>query len=151
VCLSFLNTWAGEPWTSVQTISSILLTISSILNNTPLLNEPFIKKGDERIQMYNKIIEFNNIKIAYLGIFNKKYLPTAFEIFYSDIEKIFYKNLENVISFCQGNVTNEKEITTICVSIYSMKCIINYNTLIEELKLIKTNKIDIKINNLIMI
>ena len=31
VCISILNTWKGEQWTSCQTISSILLTLASIL------------------------------------------------------------------------------------------------------------------------
>ena len=39
-CLSILNTWQGDQWTSCQTIQSILLTLSSILQNNPLLQEP---------------------------------------------------------------------------------------------------------------
>ena len=39
VCLSLLNTWTGEQWTACQSIRSILLTLISILNDKPLLNE----------------------------------------------------------------------------------------------------------------
>ena len=33
VCLSILNTWKGEQWTSCQSIRSILLTIISLFDN----------------------------------------------------------------------------------------------------------------------
>ena len=42
VCVSILNTWKGEQWSSCQTLSSILLTICSLLDNMPLTNEPGI-------------------------------------------------------------------------------------------------------------
>merc|ERR1711871_276074 len=35
VCVSILNTWKGEQWSSCQTISSILLTLISLLHNKP--------------------------------------------------------------------------------------------------------------------
>lgn len=143
VCLSLLNTWAGDPWTSVQTISSVLLTMSSILNKNPLLNEPYIKEGDEKIKTYNHIITFTNIKIAYLGIFNKKYLPSKFEIFYNEIKSIFYENLEKIISFCHEKTNSLENQTELYVSIYNTRCYINYNELVKQLELIK-KKIDIK-------
>ena len=40
VCVSLLNTWRGDQWTSCQTISTVLLTLCTLLNETPLLNEP---------------------------------------------------------------------------------------------------------------
>jgi ubiquitin-protein ligase len=41
VCLSLLNTWQGEQWSGVQTLSSILLCIqTAVLNEEPLRNEP---------------------------------------------------------------------------------------------------------------
>ena len=43
VCLSILNTWSGESWTSCQTISSVLLTLSIVLCENPLLNEPCVQ------------------------------------------------------------------------------------------------------------
>ena len=38
VCISLLNTWQGEQWTGCQTITSILLVLSTLLNDKPLLN-----------------------------------------------------------------------------------------------------------------
>ena len=42
VCLSILNTWEGEKWSSCQSIRSILITLQMTMNETPLLNEPGI-------------------------------------------------------------------------------------------------------------
>ena len=44
VCLSILNTWKGEGWTSCQNIKSVLLTLKSILDNKPLTHEPGISE-----------------------------------------------------------------------------------------------------------
>jgi ubiquitin-protein ligase len=41
VCLSLLNTWAGEQWSGVQSLASILQSIqSAVLIEEPLRNEP---------------------------------------------------------------------------------------------------------------
>ena len=53
VCISLLNTWKGEQWTSCQTIKSILLSLVSLLHNEPLLNEPGIKKTHRDFNQYN--------------------------------------------------------------------------------------------------
>jgi ubiquitin-protein ligase len=41
VCLSLLNTWQGEQWSGIQSLSSILQSIqTAVLNEEPLQNEP---------------------------------------------------------------------------------------------------------------
>ena len=50
VCISLLNTWKGDQWTSCQSISSILLTLC-ILNENPLLNEPGITESNSEIEL----------------------------------------------------------------------------------------------------
>jgi ubiquitin-protein ligase len=41
VCLSLLNTWQGEPWSGIQSLSSILQCIqTAVLTEEPLQNEP---------------------------------------------------------------------------------------------------------------
>ncbi len=41
VCLSLLNTWQGEPWSGIQSLSSVLQCIqTAVLNEDPLRNEP---------------------------------------------------------------------------------------------------------------
>ena len=50
VCLSLLNTWKGEQWTSCQTIRSVLLTLVTVLNENPLINEPGIKPSSSQVR-----------------------------------------------------------------------------------------------------
>jgi len=57
VCVSILNTWNGDKWSSCQTITSILLTLCSLLGESPLENEP-IKKTvlNKDLTMINLLI-----------------------------------------------------------------------------------------------
>ncbi len=72
VCVSLLNTWSGDQWTSCQTISTVLLTLCTLLCENPLLNEPGVIKGHKDLENYNEIIEFANLDIAICDIVNKK-------------------------------------------------------------------------------
>ena len=60
VCISLLNTWQGEQWSSCQNISTILLNLVTLLNNTPLLNEPGVTTRHQDYDNYTKIIRFQN-------------------------------------------------------------------------------------------
>ena len=71
VCISLLNTWRGEQWTSCQTISTVLLTLCTLLCKDPLLNEPGIKKEHVDFLNYTKIIEYKKIDISIIKIVNK--------------------------------------------------------------------------------
>ena len=64
VCISLLNTWRGEQWTSCQTLSTILLNLCTLFCKNPLFNEPGIKKFHPDIVNYEKIIEYANLNIA---------------------------------------------------------------------------------------
>ena len=78
VCVSILNTWRGEQWTSCQTISTVLLTLCTLLCKNPLLNEPGVTKGHRDIHNYNEIIEFANLNVAVADIVQRKkgvYMP----------------------------------------------------------------------------
>jgi ubiquitin-protein ligase len=63
VCLSILNTWKGESWTSSLTIRSILLTIQSLLTNNALTHEPgfTLENHKHKIKEYDQIITYANI------------------------------------------------------------------------------------------
>ena len=72
VCVSLLNTWRGEQWTSCQTISTVLLTLCTLLCKDPLLNEPGVSKIHPDMKNYTDIIEYSNINVAVCDIINKK-------------------------------------------------------------------------------
>lgn len=50
VCLSILGTWraehSGEQWSAVQSVQSILLSIQSLMHDTPYHNEPNYEEDD---------------------------------------------------------------------------------------------------------
>jgi ubiquitin-protein ligase len=138
VCVSILNTWSGDKWSSCQTINSILLTLCSLLNNSPLLNEPGHSKQSIDFIPYQKSIEFTNINFAVCEIINrsKQKIPYPFEIFYSFMKENFIKNFDKILEFVESKNDERCEQN---VKVYNMRTVINYNALKE--KLINTKKI----------
>jgi ubiquitin-conjugating enzyme E2 Z len=137
VCVSLLNTWRGDQWTSCQTISTVLLTLCTLLCKSPLLNEPGVTKTHSDINSYNQIIEYANIDIAICDIVNKKpsiFMP-FFDNFYPFIKEHFNKNYDQLMNFSiQKN--NELKMQTVGfkTSYYSMNIQVDYNKVIEKLK-----------------
>ena len=67
-------------WTQTQTLSSVLLSIQSLLNENPIQNElGWEKEVGQRSRDYINIIEYYNIKVAVIDIINN--IPDGFEIF----------------------------------------------------------------------
>lgn len=136
VCVSLLNTWRGEQWTSCQSISTVLLTLCTLLCNDPLLNEPGVSKTHADMKNYTDIIEYSNINVAICDIINKKsgVYNEFFGNFDSFIKENFLKNYDNILSFCgkkKLEFTNKPVITTV---FYSMRIKIDYEKVIEKLK-----------------
>jgi ubiquitin-protein ligase len=141
VCVSLLNTWAGDKWSSCQTISSILLVLCSLLNDEPWLNEPGQSKGID-CDNYRKSIEHVNIDYAICDIINLKNnkIPSPFKIFYPIMKENFEKNYDTLLELIKRKkMTNLAPPTTISVNLYLMNTLINYSLL--EQKLINTKKI----------
>ena len=135
VCISLLNTWKGEQWTSCQTIESILLSLVALLHNEPLLNEPGIKKTHRDFKSYNTIIQYKNYEIAILGVLTQKILPPAFSGFLPIIKKHFKKHEKNILAELtqlEQSKKNGKEFET---SLYNMNISANYTDLIEKIKI----------------
>ena len=136
VCVSLLNTWRGDQWTSCQSISTVLLTLCTLLCKDPLLNEPGILKGNKDMNNYNEIIEFSNLNIAVCDIVKKKkhvYQP-FFDNFYYYVKENFNKNYEKLIEFSQNKLKDatiqNKVLTT---SLYGMNVLINYDDILLKL------------------
>jgi len=138
VCVSILNTWSGDKWSSCQTINSVLLTLCSLLNDSPLENEPGFTKASSDFIPYQKSIEFTNINFSICEMINrsKGRIPPPFEIFFPFMKQNFIKNYEKILQFVEskGNEVSEKN-----VNIYKMRTVINYRNLKD--KLINTKKI----------
>ena len=129
VCISILNTWRGEQWTSCQTISTLLLTLCTLLCVDPLLNEPGITKTHKDFDNYTKIIEYKNIDIAILKII--KSYPKKFDIFYPNVKENFLKNSDKIVKYLEEKMTNT-EVCMLATNLYSMSCTIDYKKLHNE-------------------
>jgi len=140
VCVSLLNTWNGDQWTSCQTISTVLLTLCTLLCANPLLNEPGVSTSHPDIAIYNEVIEFVNLDIAVCDIIEKKkaiFMP-FFENFYPFIREEFNKNVDKMITFAeQKNEHFEKTSVVMKTKMYSINIKIHYKNIIERLNELK--------------
>jgi ubiquitin-protein ligase len=136
VCVSILNTWRGEQWTSCQTISTLLLTLCTLLCKDPLLNEPGVTKTHNDFTTYTKIIEYKNIDIAILKMVNKTtgVYPERFDFFYQIIKEHFIKNAEIIIKYLDGKNANNANDIHLSTSMYNMNVVLNYNKLLKQFK-----------------
>ncbi|XP_070546145.1 ubiquitin-conjugating enzyme E2 Z-like [Ptychodera flava] len=66
VCLSILGTWSGPAWSPAQSLSSVLISIQSLMNEKPYHNEPGFEQerqsGDA--QRYDDCIRHETIRVA---------------------------------------------------------------------------------------
>ena len=139
VCVSILNTWKGEQWTGCQTISSVLLALCTLLNNTPLLNEPGVTEKHKDYSVYNTIITYKNFETAMLQVLTNEYSLKNFSIFSDVIQKHFLdnfdKNIEKIHELCKNFPKKMKLETTI----YKMDITIDYPGLLEKFQNVKNN------------
>ena len=129
VCLSLLNTWKGEGWTSCQTIMSVLLTLQSIMDNKPLLHEPGLTEKHLDFITYNEIVKYRTTQIAIARILTKTIYPEITQMFWSEIIDNFKKNYNKIIEKLPDN--DNSELRT---SVYNMNCIVNYSKTIDIFK-----------------
>ena len=134
VCLSLLNTWKGEQWTSCQTISSILLTLCTVLRKNPLLNEPGVKKEHHDFEKYNRIIQYKNIDIAILQILQKKLgvFLDQFQVFDSEIKENFKRNANKLREYLEERKSKEPDPVVLTTGLYNMNVNINWNDLYDR-------------------
>ena len=142
VCISLLNTWTGEQWTSCQNISSILLALCTLFNDNPFLNEPNVKSDDKEIPKYNTLLEFANLDIAVCDVINTNshlhYPETEFISLFKDVLlEHFMNNYQNHLSKIEKLIQNcntNNKIKTISVPSYDFKGKLNYKTLLTKIK-----------------
>lgn len=162
VCLSLLNTWNGEGWTSCQSIYSILLSLSTILNSNPLLNEPGIKENNNNIYNYNLLLNYKNIEFSIIKqynylknnslINNSKSLSRKYnniEVNYFDTINLFEKEIINNIINNYTSIKNNLEnlylkmenIKEIYISVYNINEKIDMEKLKKKFSLLKIDNI----------
>lgn len=138
VCLSVLNTWHGEGWTSCMTISSVLLILSTIFNNYPLENEPGIDKSNNynNIINYNILVKYKNIEFS---IFKQiDYIINNEDIILLKFKQIILDNFEKNIHNIKNIIENDfKNINYIEIPVYQLKFNIDTKNLLNIYKKIK--------------
>jgi ubiquitin-conjugating enzyme E2 Z len=137
VCLSMLNTWKGEGWTSCLTLRAILTILQSVLTDVPILNEPGITVASTDYAPYHEIIKYKNFDYAILTLLQKGKLMPEFRIFretmvtqflirYPDIFRVITQNQKGFKKACGKNKAN---VTT---HLYSMNVAIDYPDLVKN-------------------
>lgn len=132
VCLSVLNTWRGDQWTGCQTISSILLSLCTVFNEAPLLNEPGITRSHFDFKKYNDIIHYKNMEVAIVG------MPYNFKLnaYFTDLQSIiradFIENYERNLATIQKNKEGGSRVIT--TGIYTMAIVIDYDKLEKKIR-----------------
>ena len=125
VCISILNTWRGEQWTSCQTIRSILLSLLSLFHNKPLLNEPGINEKNKYFNIYNEIIEYSNFNIAINKVLNNELISP--HVAFCDIKKnTINDNKKDILNHLNRLVKKHPEEFEKYCGIYNMSLTINY-------------------------
>lgn len=133
VCISILNTWKGDQWSSCQTITSVLLVLSSVFTDKPLLNEPGISVNHREIQPYNEILTFKNFQVAIYGMLSSKSFKESNAELYDIVKNHFIENYDKIMERIQKKKTYNK---TISISVYNLNIHINYTNLINNLNLL---------------
>lgn len=131
VCLSLLNTWRGEQWTSCQTISSILLTLVTVFNDSPLLNEPGVTKTHPDFNNYNDIITFKNFDTAIYNTIHNINENSINKLFHEEIIENYQKNYDTIKNKINALKKNKKNMLII-TNIYNMKINIDYNEIYKK-------------------
>lgn len=135
VCLSILNTWKGDGWTSCNNIRSVLLIIQSVMDENPLLHEPGIFMSNIDVQKYTDSVKYNNISFAILYTFKKILIEQSLSksfMMLSDVVLDIFKtkkmDYDNMIKKYIDNNKN-KNNTSIHVQTYNMNTYIDLNNI----------------------
>ena len=139
VCLSVLNTWRGEGWTSCQTIRSVLLTLVTVLNEKPLLNEPGIRDNDPEIKTYNQAIEYANLSYSIIEVSSGHTdIPNSIP-FLNFAKEHIIKRKKEILEKIDKLLLKHPEVFVIYNSVYTMTTHINYKSLHEKMTTLFNN------------
>jgi ubiquitin-conjugating enzyme E2 Z len=104
VCLSILGTWSGPAWSPAQSLSSVLISIQSLLNEKPYHNEPGYEEernvGDAK--RYNEIIVHETLRVAVLDMVEGK--GACPDPLREAIQSSFPDYYDYYLSICQSNM-----------------------------------------------
>ena len=139
VCLSVLNTWKGEGWTSCLTLRAVLTILQSVLTDVPILNEPGITVASVDYAPYHEIIKYKNFDYALLALLQEHRLPSEFHIFRKMMVERFLAQYPDILRIVTDNQKGFKRAygknkADIATHLYSMNAAIDYPDLVKKVK-----------------
>jgi len=134
VCLSLLNTWKGDQWTSCNTLTSVLMNILTLFNEDPFLNEPGITVNHPEMEMYNQIIEYQNFNTTIFDmLFDDEFrnkLKMIEPYFREIMLENYHLNRDNIFKNIDKNIHNAYEkAQKVNMFFYKMDEFIDYQSL----------------------
>lgn len=143
VCVSILNTWRGDAWTGCQTISTVLLSIASLLNSEPLLNEPGVDSSNPDFATYNHIIRYKNFDTAIYMVLTSDSLRNHYSCFIDIMKSHFIENYDTIIALASDAKTDTPR-GNLSTHIYRMQITPYYESLLEKLAQLYKNVAKLK-------
>ncbi|KAE8746697.1 hypothetical protein FOCC_FOCC006560 [Frankliniella occidentalis] len=140
VCLGLLGTWAGPEWTASHSLTSVLISIQSLLNDKPYHNEPGYEtervSGD--VERYNSIKRHETLRVAVCGmVLNKTLLalpPTLLKIMRSKF--LSYFEFYHHVALTHYDTSGQRFVNPFPLSV-SDRNAFAYDEICEELHIIK--------------
>lgn len=128
VCLSILGTWQGDPWTSVMTIKTVILSIMAlVMTREPLRNEPGMESSPaDRIETYNQIVEYASLNI----LVNQIESPSEmFAPLLKNMKAQFIKDYPALIEKVDRLIRSENNKKIVKISYHSQMATLDYESL----------------------
>jgi ubiquitin-conjugating enzyme E2 Z len=139
VCIDILNTWRGEKWSGCQTISSVLLTLISVMDNEPILNEPGVTRTSKDFKNYHSLIEYRNLSFSIYQLVSsienfRRVVPAMSqefsEYFYAIMKTHYIQNKDAIMQRLQANRGKVLHTEYFYSSLYLFGFKVNYEELV---------------------
>jgi len=136
VCVSLLNTWKGEQWSSCMTIRQVLLQMVLLLNDKPLLNEPGVHKLHDDVEPYNNIIEFKNIEIAVIDMLTqcRDGILQPFHEFYPIMQENFLQHVNEYMDLMHKRLEEFPTPVRRTANMFKLRFDLDYGSLLEKIR-----------------
>ena len=133
VCLSILGTWQGDPWTSVMTIKTVILSIMAlVMTSEPLRNEPGMESSPfDKIETYNQIVEYASLNILVNQIESSSEM---FAPLLKNMKAQFIKDYPALIEKVDRLIRSENNQKTVRISYHSQTATLNYDSVKKRLQ-----------------
>ncbi len=136
VCLSILGTWSGPGWTPCLSTCEVLLSIQSLMNKNPIVNEPGYEnltiQNSPEARKYIKLLEFHNHLIAVIQMIDE--IPPGFECFKEVIESKFCEFYKENLRFIREKVASSDCDKEVFLKMYSLQDTLSYKYILEKYK-----------------